>query len=141
MVNGFALIAAVLLLVNGCKSENDQQGITGRYVGTQQFGIGQVTSAFALVITQKGNVISGTVTPPFSGDLVQITNGQINGTTVRFDRKVGSVTYHYEATFQAQDAMQKSKISGGLSPLGCLNPGSGEPCLSDSSGSFTATKQ
>jgi hypothetical protein len=136
-----SLLLFLVLCVFGCKSEQDQQGISGRYLGTQRFGIGQVSSPFLLILSQRGNIVTGQVTPPFSNDPVAIEGGEVNGTTVRFDRKVGNITYRYEATIQNSNAMAPTQIGGGLSPLGCLNPSSGEPCLSDSNGSFTASKQ
>jgi hypothetical protein len=136
-----SLMLFFVLCAIGCKSEEDQQGISGRYVGTQRFGIGQASSSFVLILSQRGNSVTGQVTPPFSNDLVAIEGGEVSGTTVRFDRKVGNITYRYEATIQNSDAMAPSQIGGGLSPLGCLNPSSGEPCLTDSNGSFNASKQ
>ena len=137
-----SLLLFLILCAFGCKSEEDhQQGVSGRYVGTQRFGIGQASSPFILILSQRGNTITGQVTPPFSNDLVVIESGEVSGTTVRFDRKVGNITYRYEATIQNSDAMAPAQIGGGLSPLGCLNPSSGEPCLTDSNGSFTASKQ
>lgn len=131
----------IMISAFACKSEQDGQSISGRYVGTQQFGIGQVSSPFVLILSQRGNAVTGQVTPPFSNDLADIQGGEVTGSTVRFDRKVGNITYRYEATIQNSNAMMRSQIGGGLSPLGCINPGSGEPCLSDSNGSFTAEKQ
>jgi hypothetical protein len=135
------ILLIMILPLLCCKSEQDQQGISGRYAGTQRFGIAQASSPFILIISQRGNTLTGQVTPPFSNDLVAIESGQVSGTTVRFDRKVGNVTYRYEGTVQNLNAMAGTQISGGLSPLGCINPSSGEPCLTDSSGSFTAEKQ
>ena len=89
-----------------------------------------------LDLRQNGNGITGSVTPPFSTELVGIVNGRIEGSTVHFDRKEGEITYRYQATLSAE----RSILQGGFQPLGCIDPESGEPCQTDSDGSFTAER-
>ena len=125
-----AILVVIGLGMLGCHSNED----TGfqRFVGTQKFGIGQVSSQIVIVIKQQGSTITGGVTPPFSSVLESITNGEITGNTIRFDRRQGNITYRYAATLQAIE------LQGSFGPLGCIQPSSGEPCPSDSNGSFRA---
>ena len=131
-ISVIATIAFLMALWNGCA---DNEGINGSYAGTQTFGIGQVSSPIIIEIRQEGNVISGRVLPPFASVPVAYVNGEIRGSTIRFDRKEAEISYRYEAT------LQSGLVQGGFGPLGCINPSSGEPCLTDSSGSFTARLQ
>jgi hypothetical protein len=133
----YATLAAILVLAFGiisCSKETDE-GITGRYIGTQNFGIAQAGSAIALQLSERGATLTGTVTPPFQGDVAAISMGEITGGQFRFNASYGGFTYHYEGTIQG------TKLTGSFEPLGCVNPGSGETCPTDSNGTFTATKQ
>jgi hypothetical protein len=127
-----AIVFSMILWI-GC--DQDEEGISGTYAGTQRFGIGQVSSPIVVEIRQEGNVISGRVLPPFASELVPYINGEVRGTTIRFDRKEGNITYRYEGT------LRSPLLEGEFGPLGCIDPGSGEPCLTDSSGSFSARLQ
>ena len=129
-----ALAVAFLSLVS-CSSETQSEGISGRYIGTQNFGIGQVPSAMALVIRQKGSSLTGTVTPPFRSDAVDLRNGSMSGNGIRFDAVYADITFHYEGVVQG------SQIQGTYLPRGCLMQSSGEPCVTDSDGNFTVQKQ
>ena len=129
----FALFITLLSL-NACSTE-DEADISGRYAGLQRFGIGQVDSAFVLVLSRQGNVLKGSVTPPFASRLENLTKGEVMGNIVRFERKEGSITYLYEGTIRGGMAQ------GSFGPLGCIHPASGEACLTDSDGTFTARLQ
>jgi hypothetical protein len=123
------------LLLAACMDHSEN--ITGRFTGTQQFGIGQVDSPIVLELQQNGQTITGTVTPPFSGEAVPIVNGRLEGSILYFDRKEGEITYRYQATLNTG----RSTVQGSFQPVGCIDPESGEPCQTDSDGSFTAEKQ
>ncbi len=125
----------LVLTFLGCTDKED--GWNGRFTGTQRFGIGQVDSPITIVIERNGDKISGSVTPPFSNVPAPFQNGQIQGSTIRFDRKEGDITFRYEAILNPVD----DSLQGGFQPLGCTNPQSGEPCQTDSNGSFNASKQ
>ena len=129
-----ALFIAALLAFS-CSSEKESEGISGRYIGTQTFGIGQISSPMALQLRQQGAMISGTVTPPFQTAEAGIQNGRVEGNSLRFDARYGGLTYHYEAM------LQEDRIQGGFGPLGCVMQSSGEPCVTDSDGGFNLTKQ
>lgn len=131
------LLIGLLLLVLGvssCSKETDQ-GITGRYIGTQNFGLGQVSSAISIQLSQQGATLTGTVTPPFQAAAATITSGEVAGGQFRFNAAYGNQTFHYEGT------IQNAKLTGNFEPLGCFSPASGENCPTDSNGTFTATKQ
>ena len=130
---GCLVIAALAVL--SCSSEKESQAITGRYLGTQTFVIGQAESSMYLLLRQQGSAIAGSVTPPFQMNPVAIQNGTAEGNTIRFDAKYGGITYHYEAVRQA------NQIQGNFEPIGCVFQSSGEPCLTDSNGGFNLTKQ
>ena len=131
------LLSSLLLLgfaMISCSKETDQ-GITGRYIGTQNFGLGQVSSAISMQLSQQGGTLTGNVTPPFQTTVAAISNGEITGGQFRFNAAYGDLTYHYEGT------IQNAKLTGSFEPLGCFNSASGENCPTDSNGTFTATKQ
>lgn len=132
-----ATLAAVLVLAFGILScgKETEEGITGRYIGTQNFGIGQIGSAIVIQLLQQGATLTGAVTPPFQSDVAPISMGEIAGSQVRFNAVHGGFTFHYEGMLQG------TKLTGNFEPLGCFNPGSGETCPTDSNGTFTATKQ
>lgn len=130
---GVILIGA--LLVWSCSSEKTSAGISGRYIGTQNFGIGQVSSAMMLSLRQQGSALTGTVTPPFHADAVDILNGTVEGSSIRFDANFSNITFHYEGTLQG------SRLQGSYLPLGCVMQSSGQPCVTDSDGVFNLQKQ
>jgi hypothetical protein len=125
----------VILIFMACTDK--EQRLTGRYTGNQTSGIGQVDSPITIVIEQNSDTIKGSVTPPFSNDLVPFENAKINGTSVQFDRKEGQITFRYLAVFNPAE----SSLQGEYQPLGCMDPDSGEPCQTDSEGSFRAEKE
>ncbi len=125
----------LVFFLSSCAMEQEE-GLSGRYTGIQHFGIGQVDSPIVIVIRQTGNTLTGTVTPPFTSEMIPFENGLIQGATIRFDRKSSGITFRYEAAINPG----QFTLQGGFEPLGCINPGSGEPCWSDSDGSFNATK-
>jgi hypothetical protein len=118
-----------LLFFAGCHTDDNQ---FDRFVGTQKFGIGQVSSQIVIVLNQDGTTLSGGVTPPGSAIVEPISNGTITGTDVQFDRRADTITFRYNATLNG------GELRGTFGPLGCIQPSSGEPCLTDSNGSFTA---
>ena len=130
-MKGLILLLAFIWLT-GCRAEDDSE--FQRFVGTQKFGFGQVSSQIVIVMRQEGVVITGGVTPPGKSVIEPFTNGQMDGITVRFDRREGSITYRYQAT------LQDPQLRGNFDPLGCVVPSSGEPCLTDSNGSFTSVR-
>lgn len=130
---GTVLLAA--LLAFSCSSEKASQGFSGHYVGTQNFGIGQVSSAMSLTLRQSGNTFTGMVTPPFQSTEVSIINGRAEGNGIRFEAAYGNLTYHYEGVVQG------SSVQGNFQPLGCVMQSSGQPCVTDSNGTFNLTKQ
>jgi hypothetical protein len=134
------LIAIVSFSILACSSEDEAERLSGRFVGTQNFGIGQVTSPFAVDLIQNGESVTGSVTPPFSIQMVPIINGSLRGSTLKFDRKEGSVTYRYQATVNRESSM-RINLTGSIDPVGCIEPSSGEPCLTDSDGNFNASNQ
>jgi hypothetical protein len=81
----------VILIFMACTDK--EQGLSGRYTGNQSSGIGQADSPITIVIDQNGDKITGSVTPPFSNDLVPFQNAKINGTTLQFYRKEGRITF------------------------------------------------
>lgn len=127
------LIAGLTVL--SCSSEKAGEGISGRYVGTQTFGIGQVSSPMMLTLHQQNSVLAGSVTPPFRTDFVEISNGRIEGNSMRFDANYQGFTFHYEGV------VQDAQLQGNFQPLGCVLPSSGELCVTDSDGTFTLQKQ
>ena len=129
------LLFFAILIFMACMDK--EQGLTGRYTGNQSSGIGQVESPITITIEQNGDTIIGSVTPPFSTELVPFENAKINGTSVQFDRKEGQITFRYLAVFNPAE----SSLQGEYQPLGCLDPDSGEPCQTDSEGSFRAEKE
>lgn len=133
----YANFLAIFVLALGmisCSKETDQ-GLTGRYIGTQNFGIAQVSSAIAIQLSQQGTTLTGTVIPPFQSDPVVISAGEVAGGQFHFNAAYGGFTFHYEGTVMG------TKLTGNLDPLGCVSPASGEMCPTDSNGTFTATKQ
>src|SRR5688572_13524725 len=78
-----ALFSALALFA--CSSETRESGMSGRYVGTQNFGIAQITSPIVIQIRQSGLSLTGTVTPPFQEDMMVIFNGRLDGTLFTFD--------------------------------------------------------
>lgn len=130
------LMAGVLTL-SSCGEEDEFA--TGTYSGVQVFGIGQVSSPIIIDLQQNGNNISGSVTPPFQDKLESISDGRLEGTTIQFDRKEADITYRYSGLISRNG--MNLVITGGFGPLGCSDPSSGEPCQTDSNGSFTVTKQ
>ena len=129
-----ALLIGALVLVS-CSSDKRTAGISGNYMGTQNFGIGQAPSAMLLSVRQQGASITGAVTPPFQTGTVSLLNGSVQGSSLRFDAIHGNLTFHYDAVIQGQ------QIQGSFEPLGCVMPGSGQPCVTDSDGTFTVQKQ
>jgi hypothetical protein len=129
----FILFAAFLMI--GCVDKDDT--VSGRFIGTQKFGIGQVDSPITIEIHQEGNNITGSITPPFSNQQVSFKNGLLQGTTVQFDRTEGNITFHYEIVLSPA----KTTLQGNFQPIGCIDPQSGESCQTDSNGSFTAEKR
>lgn len=129
-----ALLIGVLTVLS-CSSEKTSGGISGRYVGTQNFGIGQVSSAMMLSLRQQGSTLAGTVTPPFRADAVGVVNGTMEGNSFRFDASYSNITFHYEGTAQG------SRLQGSYLPLGCVMQSSGQPCVTDSNGVFNLQKQ
>lgn len=127
------LIAALSFL--SCSSEKQSEGISGRYIGTQNFGIGQVPSAMTLVIRQQGTALNGTVTPPFRADGVVLVNGSMEGNSIRFDAVYANITFHYEGVAQG------TRLQGSFQPLGCVMSSSGQPCVTDSDGTFNVEMQ
>lgn len=128
-------LVVALLIFMACTDK--EQSLTGRYSGVQSSGIGQVDSPMTIVINQSGDKITGSVTPPFSSDLAPFENAKINGSTIQFDRKEGDITFRYEGIFNQAE----SSLQGQYQPLGCMDPDSGEPCQTDSEGSFRAEKE
>ena len=126
------ILAALLFL--SCTDKED--GLNGRFNGSQRFGIGQVNSPITIVIERNGDRITGSVTPPFQTETVPFQNGSVQGNTIQFDRKEGDITFRYEAVLNPAD----NSLQGSFQPLGCLNPESGEPCQTDSDGSFNVRK-
>src|SRR6266404_2482284 len=90
-----AAILLLLVLTAACSLEQDQ-GVTGLYLGTQKFGIAQAPSVIVLQLSQHGSALTGDVTPPFQTGEIAIFDGQISGTNFRWDVKSGSITYRYE---------------------------------------------
>jgi hypothetical protein len=133
-----ALLCFGLPMMNGCGDE-DTDFATGTYVGVQVFGIGQISSPMTLQLQHNDKTVNGSVTPPFKDTLEAISNSTLNGDTIQFDRKESSITYRYSGTFNRNGV--NTVITGGFAPLGCLDPSSGEPCQTDSNGSFTVSKQ
>jgi hypothetical protein len=129
------LIVLVFLALGAMSCDQTVIVITGNYAGTQNFGIGQVGSFFAISITQDGAIITGRVNLPFQTTTVPIMNGTASGSRFQFDVINNGTTFRYAGT------NQNDTLMGNFEPLGCLDPTSGQPCLSDSNGSFTATKQ
>jgi hypothetical protein len=132
------LILALILTaaaLSGCSSEDEEPGISGRYVGTQNFGIGQISSAIVIQIRQRNTVITGTVTPPFRMDPVTIFNGKLDGMTFQFDAR------HDGTTFRYTGVVRDNQMQGNYDPLGCVDASSGQPCQTDSDGSFNTQKQ
>ncbi|HET6266458.1 MAG TPA: hypothetical protein VFG11_01985 [Acidobacteriota bacterium] len=130
-------VLIVLLLMSLAAVSCDQTVIviTGNYAGTQNFGIGQVGSFFAISITQDSAVITGRVNLPFQTTTVPIMNGTMSGNRFQFDAVNNGTTFRYSGT------SQNDTLMGNFEPLGCVVPSSGQPCLTDSNGTFTATKQ
>ncbi len=120
-----------------CRGDGDE--LTGNYEGEQRFGIGQVVSEFRLELHQDGNRIAGRVTPPFQQTMLEFTNGVADGRTFQFDIRFSGHTYRYSGNYSPGDDAQVSSMTGYLQPLGCIDPNAGEPCLTDSNGSFTAS--
>ena len=127
------LIAGLAVL--SCSSEKASEGISGRYTGTQNFGIGQVPSPMMMTIHQQSSVLSGSVTPPFRTDFVEMRDGRIEGNSIRFDVNYQQITFHYEGI------VQDGQLQGNFQPLGCVLPSSGQQCVTDSDGTFTLQKQ
>jgi hypothetical protein len=132
-----AILIASLASLNGCGEEDEF--VSGTYSGTQVFGIGQISSAITIDLKQDGNAVNGSVTPPFQDKLEPITMGRLDGTNIQFDRKESNITYRYVGSITRNGF--NTTISGGFGPLGCSDPASGEPCQTDSNGSFTVVKQ
>ena len=136
MIPKIRFVIVLLFLVLGALScDQTVIVITGNYGGTQNFGIGQVGSFFAISITQNGAIITGRVNLPFQTSTVPIMNGTTSGSQFKFDAINNGTTFRYAGTIQNDTMM------GNFEPLGCIDPTSGQPCLTDSNGSFTATKQ
>lgn len=133
-----ALLCLSLPMMSGCGEQNNDFA-SGTYAGVQVFGIGQISSAMILNLQQSGNSVSGSITPPFSDKLEAISNGVLNGDNVQFDRKESNITYRYSGALNRTNT--NTVIIGGFAPLGCLDTSSGEPCQTDSNGSFTVSKQ
>ena len=129
-----ALILTAAALI-GCSSEDEEPGISGRYVGTQNFGIGQVSSAIVIQIRQRNATLSGTVTPPFRVEPITIFNGKLDGMTFQFDALHGGTTFRYTGV------VRDNQMQGNYDPLGCVDPSSGLACQTDSDGSFNTQKQ
>jgi hypothetical protein len=129
------ILFLAFLILMACTDK--EKGLSGRYSGTQASGIGHVDSPITIVIEQNGDKITGSVTPPFSTDLIPFENGKLSGTTLQFDRKEGRITFRYLAVVNTA----QSSLQGEFQPLGCLEPESGEPCQTDSEGSFRAEKE
>jgi hypothetical protein len=133
----FAILFIAAFTFFACNEEDEF--VSGTYAGTQVFGIGQVSSSMTIDLRQSGNSISGSVTPPFQEELKSIQNGKRDGDMIQFDRKEANITYRYSGSINRNGMHQV--ITGGFGPLGCIDSTSGEPCQTDSSGSFTVTKQ
>src|SRR5207237_10102653 len=85
-------VFVLLILAAGCNMEQDQS-LTGSFLGTQKFGIGQVSSSIVLHLSQHGSLLTGEVTPPFQTGGVAITGGMISGSSFRWDLKSNGATY------------------------------------------------
>lgn len=138
----FFLATLLLIAIAACSSEKDQ-GLNGTYVGSQNFGIGQVSSTIQIQLSQKGTALTGSVTPPFQTLHVPISNGSVSGSQFQFDAKQGDFTFRYEGILRttSESGASENILEGNFGPLGCINSTLGEPCPSDSNGTFTATKQ
>ena len=124
-----------LPLFIGCE---DKPGMSGDYTGTQTFGIGGVTSPITIVLNRSGDSVTGSVTPPFSSELVTIENGRVSSPNfISFERKEGAVIFIYRAFFDPSE----SALRGTYTPRGCGPFHPGEPCPTDSRGIFTASEQ
>lgn len=124
-----------LPLFLGCE---DKPGLTGHYTGTQTLGIGGVSSPITIVLDRSGDSVTGSVTPPFSTELVPIENGHVSGANgILFERKEGPVIFIYLAIFNPSD----STLRGTFRRRGCGPLPPDEPCPPDSRGLFSATEQ
>ena len=117
-----------------CSQEKDA-GLSGRYIGTQNFGLGQVGSAIVINVSQQNMTLTGTITPPFQLQGQTILNGTAASGRFQFDTTFGNHTYHYDGMAEG------TTLIGSFGPLACVTPASSEMCPTDSNGTFTATKQ
>jgi hypothetical protein len=61
---------------------------------------------------QSGAVVTGTVQGP-QGNVIEISNGKIDGNDFRFDVSFGSMTIHHLCTVNGDEISLKTKFGGG----------------------------
>ena len=86
----------------------DVSGIWKATMTAPDGGSQQMTFTFK----QNGAVVTGTVQGP-QGNLIEISNGKIDGNDFRFDVSFGSMTIHHLCTVNGDEIILKTKFGGG----------------------------
>lgn len=86
----------------------DVTGIWKATMTASDGGSQQMTFTFK----QNGAVVTGTVQGP-QGNLIEISNGKINGNDFRFDVSFGSMTIHHLCTINGDEISLKTKYGDG----------------------------
>lgn len=138
------LAIACTMICTSCAQDKKGPALTGRYVGTQNFGEMQFQSTLVIEITSSdGKIFNGTVTPAGTEGttVASVQSTSLSGNKFRFDVKdqilESPATLRYEGTLTAD------QLTGLISLVACVDPPAaspGEECADGQTGHFLVTR-